>query len=163
MSDSSPDHGDPAQPPDKAERAHESGYGHLLHWLLVAASVISLREQARTMARNLMMRSALLAIAALLWLVAAGFLVAILIVWLATLVGVMAALAIVAAGLALIAIVLHVIAARLARKRRGWSWQTPFTELNQALHAGNVDEAAIGALMLAAISGLILGFRSGKH
>jgi hypothetical protein len=175
LSDSPPGPAD-SPPPEKADAAHDPQRGggheggthegrgqHLLHWLLVAASVMSLREQARSMARNFALRTALLGVAALLWLATVGFLIAILVVWLASVAGTLAALGIVAAGLALIAIVLHVIAARIARRRRARSWQTPFSEINQALHAGNFDEAAIGALMLAAISGLILGFRSGKR
>lgn len=160
MSDQPTSAGEPAEQPEKP---HEPKHQQLLHWLLVAASMVSLREQLRETARNYAARAGLHGAAVLLWVAAAAFGLSAIAVWLATFVGLLAALAIMAGALTVIAIALHLIAGRFARRRRSWSWQTSISELNETLKNNNVDETAVGALMLAAVAGLLLGFRSGKH
>lgn len=153
----------PSEAAAPTEKPAEPGHIHLLHWLLAAASLVSFREQARDTVRNYAARAELQGAAVLLWVAAGAFALAALAVGLATLVGLLGALAVVAAILALTAAILHLVAARIGRHRRKWSWQTPFSEIDNALKSNHVDEAAVGALLLAAITGLILGLRSGKH
>lgn len=155
---------DPGKSPEPdGENHHDARNARLLRWLIQATSLAALKGEAQAMARNAGIRAMLKVIAAVLWLLVVGFLLAAFVIWLSGIVGAIAACAIVAAIFAVVALVVQLIGARMARRRPHWHLKTAFPALADAVKNGTLDDSALGALVLAVLAGLFLGIRGRKH
>lgn len=150
---------DDDQPAPAADRRTGRGSA-LLHTLMRAAGLGLLQREAKAAARNAGIRALLTVAAFVLWLLVLGFLLGAFVVWLASQVGAIPACAIVAAFFAIIALALQVISARLARRKHRWHLDGQFAGITEAVGAGNLDEKTLRALIVAALAGFFVGFRS---
>jgi len=149
--------------PPAPEASHAARNTGLLHWLLQAASLAALRGEAAEIAHRASRRVMLTAIAGLLWVLVAGFLLGALVIWLSGKVGPIYACAIVAGAFAVVALILHLIAARLARHQPWARFKAHVRELVEAAGNGAVEEGTLGALAVIALAGFILGSRGRRR
>ncbi len=133
--------------------AHAAGVAPLLRWLIRAASLGTLKREASAAAKATVIRVMLSAIAALLWLLVLGFLLATFVTWLSGVLGPIAAYAIVAAIFAAVALILHAVAASMAKHRHRFSLKA------ECGKDAPVDPTTIGALAVAALAGFFVGQR----
>jgi hypothetical protein len=128
----------------------------MLGQLISLVGLKALRDEAAAAAQRAGKRTALYVLVAILWLVALGFLVAALTIWLAGLLGAIAACVIIAAVLVVIGLAVQVALMLTSRRR-------PRPEINLSLPglsaAGSATGTAtdIGALAVVAIVGWLLG------
>ena len=127
--------------------------------LLSAAGLAAIWGEIAALARRARRRAILLAAAVLLWLLAFGFGLASLTIWLATEVGAIAAFGIAAAGFALVALVLQFIAVTAARRRP----RSPLSALMGATPGAAEKDppngGALGAMAIVALAGYLIGRR----
>jgi hypothetical protein len=133
----------------------------MLGRLISGLGLVALRNEARAMAERAGKRAALYALAAILWLVALGYLVAAFTIWLSSELGAIAACAIVAAALAAVGLIVQVSLAMSAgrRKRAEGSVSLPgFAATDPASDAsGSGSGGDIGVLAFVAVIGWRLG------
>lgn len=121
--------------------------------MLSAAGLAALRDEVAAVARRGRRRAILLAAAILLWLLAFGFTLASLTIWLAANMGAIAAFGSLAAAFAVIALVVQLIAAAARRKPRSpLSAPTPGAAKKDAQN-GN----PLGAMAIFALAGYLIG------
>jgi hypothetical protein len=133
----------------------------MLGRLASTIALSALGSNVSAMAERAGKRAALLAVAALLWLTALGFLVAALAVWLTRLVDPIMAYAIVAAGLAVIALLVHLGMALSARRRPRSDFGATLAGLAAPAGSASGPTAGaggdIGALAVVAVVGWLIG------
>jgi hypothetical protein len=128
----------------------------MLGHLISAIGLTALRDEAAAAAQRAGKRTALYVLVAILWLVALGFLVAALTVWLAGLFGAVAACVIIAAALVVVGLAVQIGLMLTSRRRRR-------SEINLSLPGLSATGSAtgtgsdIGALAVVAIVGWLLG------
>lgn len=152
-----------AEPADEAtdhHHHHEARNARLLRWLIQATSLVALKGEAAAMARAARTRAILKTIEIVFWIVVIGFAFGAFVTWLASVVGPLWACAIIAGVAAVVALILHLIGAYMSRHRPTIHLQSAFPALAQASREGLLDDAALGALALAALAGIFLGTRS---
>ena len=124
----------------------------MLSSLLSAAGLAALRDEVAAVARRGRRRAILLAAAILLWLLAFGFTLASLTIWLAANMGAIAAFGSLAAAFAVIALVVQLIAAARRKPRSPLSAPTPGAAKKDAQN-GN----PLGAMAIFALAGYLIG------
>jgi hypothetical protein len=127
----------------------------MFSWLLSAVGLTALKAELTTMARRARQRFILFAVAAILWVVAFGFALAALTVWLAGVFGPMAAYLIIAAAFAVIAVALLLIASAVSRREPQQSVAALLAEVQKAGNANAPTDA--GSLAIIALAGYVMG------
>ncbi|MEX0851714.1 MAG: hypothetical protein WD036_00295 [Bauldia sp.] len=126
----------------------------MLSWLFSAVGLAALKGEFAAIRRRTRRRVVALLLAALFWLLALGFALAALTVWLTGQLGGLAACAIVAGGAAVIALVLQLVASMTGR-RPAQSTASLFAEGGP--RAGGADGGMLGSVAIAALAGYLLG------
>lgn len=128
----------------------------MLSQLISAVGLAALRGEAVAAAQRTARRSALYVAMAILWIVALGFLVAALTVWLASVVGPAIACVAVAAGFIVLALVIQVVLVVSSRRKksREFNFSAPGLSATASTSGPATD---IGALAAVAVVGWLLG------
>jgi hypothetical protein len=106
----------------------------LLRWLISAVGLATLKGEVSQAVGRATRRALLAAVIGILWLIAIGFAIAALAVWLSHVLGTAAACAIIAGGLAVIGLALQLVLA-LGGKRKPPPAATPFSAAGTATDA----------------------------
>lgn len=131
----------------------------LLRWLISAIGFATLKDEARQFAGRLARNLALAAAIAVLWVIAFGFGLAALTIWLADVLGAAAACTIIAAALAVIGLALQLTLALTNRKHRSQARSSVrFPGLGASAGGEPAgDGQALGSIALIALAGYLLG------
>ena len=131
----------------------------LLRWLISTIGLAALKGEITAAASRAGKRSALYFVAAIAWLVALGFLVAALTIWLSNWLGPIAACGIIAGVLIVVGVAIQVGLA-ITSRRRDPPAVDPLAALGAPAAAGAAVQAAggtLGSLALIAVIGWLLG------
>lgn len=122
---------------------------------LSSIGLAAIKGELAARARRTRSRVILIAVAIILWLLALGFALAALAIWLSGIVGPLAACGIIAGAFAVLALILQLIAATAARR------EPPLASLFADITAGKngTDATALGAIGVVLLAGYLLGRR----
>jgi hypothetical protein len=128
----------------------------LLRWLISAIGFATLKGEVSQAVGRTVRRALLAAVIGVLWLIAFGFAIAALAVWLAEMLGPAAACAIIAAALAVIGLALQLVLA-LSGKRKPPPAATPFAGLGNGAEGTPLEGQSLASIALIGVLGYLVG------